>query len=226
MGSPSDEEGRYDADDGCPEVQELQHAVTLSPFLAAKYEMTQTQCEKVGQLVRTTQPGARLPANGDWFFANRVCRAIGASLPSEAQWEYACRADTDGPFSGTGALEDMGWFAENCDGNLQPVGKKQANAFGLYDTHGNALEWVFDQWDDEFYGRPEASLPDPLSAPLVISREDWRQAGSNIHAGLRGGSCNGIPRYCRSANRFHEKMDSNIPTHGFRPIISGLIRVE
>jgi len=74
----------------------------------------------------------------------------GLSLPSEAQWEYACRAGTTGPFAGNGSLNDMGWYTGNsvpdgaASGVTQDVGGKLANDFGLHDMHGNVVEWCRD----------------------------------------------------------------------------------
>ena len=83
----------------------------------------------------------------------------GLVLPTEAQWEYACRAGTGGFYSGTGNMDDMGWYLDNSNtGNgheTHPVGEKQPNQFGLYDMHGNVAEWcegVFDAKDVPDFG--------------------------------------------------------------------------
>jgi formylglycine-generating enzyme required for sulfatase activity len=79
-----------------------------------------------------------------------VAGAEGYRLPNEAEWEYACRAGSQGPRYGH--LDDIAWFAENSGGRSQPVGLKQPNAWGLYDMLGNVWEWCSDQYDPQVYG--------------------------------------------------------------------------
>jgi formylglycine-generating enzyme required for sulfatase activity len=116
----------------------------------------------------------------------------GLLLPSEAQWEYACRATITTPIAGTGKLDDMGWYDENSGGlphGAYPVGGKAPNNFGLHDMQGNVFEWVEDVYDENFYGNPEAREPDPVSV-----------AGSVLRV-IRGG-CWGLDAWiCRSSYR-------------------------
>ncbi len=126
------------------------------------------------------------------------------SLPTEAQWEYACRAGTSGPFAGTGNLDDMGWYWENSGRRTHPVGEKQPNDFGLHDMHGSVWEWCEDWYQESLY-RESTGARDPL---CENSGSGWRV--------IRGGSYSNDARYCRSAKRFWE-----IPSHdglflGFR----------
>ena len=81
----------------------------------------------------TTRPVEQV----SWHECKEFCEKLGLGLPSEAQWEYACRAGSSGPYAGSGDLDEMGWYDENSDSKTHPVGEKQPNHFGLYDMHGN-----------------------------------------------------------------------------------------
>lgn len=82
--------------------------------------------------------------------ADLVRDSDGYRLPSEAEWEYACRAGTSGPRYGD--LDSIAWYRENSDGHIHPVGQKQPNAWGLHDMLGNVWEWCWDQYDPLVYG--------------------------------------------------------------------------
>ncbi len=115
--------------------------------------------------------------------------ATGYRLPTEAEWEYACRAGTDGPFvCPPGELDRYAWFGDKSDGPAHAVGGKLPNAFGLYDMHGNVWEWCWDAYVP--FGYKDSSLVDPRAAhnasPLQV---------------VRGGSAHGPAKYCRSAER-------------------------
>ena len=107
-------------------------------------------------------------------------------LPTEAQWEYACRAGTDGPYGGTRVMDGMGWYDGNSGGRTHPVGQKKPNAWGLYDMHGNVWEWCRDWYTGTVSG---ASVVDPAGPSSGSSRVG------------RGGSWDGSAAYCRSALR-------------------------
>jgi len=118
-------------------------------------------------------------------------------LPSESEWEYACRAGTDTPFSCGMAdgLDEVAWFADNAGGTTHAVGGKKANPFGLYDMHGNVAEWVVDELVAEGYAR-QAALPGPVSAAAAI-----RWPARLFPRVLRGGAYYDEPTECRSAAR-------------------------
>ena len=115
----------------------------------------------------------------------------GLSLPSEAQWEYACRAGTTGPYAGKGILGDMGLYYHNSGGKTNYVGCKQANDFGLHDMHGNVFEWCEDLYNENFYASESAYGPDPLSTEGSAARI------------VRGGFFLPSAVLCRSAYHCH-----------------------
>jgi formylglycine-generating enzyme required for sulfatase activity len=102
--------------------------------------------------------GERLPVGGEtWFRVKRWCQNVGLRLPSEAEWEYACRAGTTTRYSagdGEADLDRVGWYIRNSEGRAHSVGEKPANAFGLHDMHGNVWEWCEDTWVKSYEGAP------------------------------------------------------------------------
>src|SRR5262249_25066969 len=129
MGSPPTEPGREDV--------ETLHQVTLKPFLIAQHEVTQEEWQRV----MTTNPSEN---HGDplnpvesisWNEADEFCRRVDLALPTEAQWEYACRAGSETPYAGP-QLKDLGWYLENSGDKSQHVRLKTPNGWGLYDMHG------------------------------------------------------------------------------------------
>jgi serine/threonine protein kinase len=206
MGSPPDEAERKE--------DETQHDVEISPFLISKYEITQAQWERTMGYNRSRHQGPVLPVDRvSWNMAQEFCRKTGYQLPSEAQWEYACRAGTRGPYSADALLEDLGWFVMNSEGMTHPVGRKRPSPYGLYDMHGNVLEWCQDRYEADYYLRPEASGRDPRNdAPDKDETEQLDRV-------LRGGPFNGQPEYCRSADRWRQPPQEDLKEHGLRPAL-------
>jgi formylglycine-generating enzyme required for sulfatase activity len=126
------------------------HEVTISqPFYLGKYEVTQAQWKKVMGSSPSRFKGANRPVEQvSWYDCQEFIEKLNSKgngvfrLPTEAEWEYACRAGTTDDYAGN--LDEMGWYDKNNVGKTQPVGKKKANPWGLYDMHGNVSEWCQD----------------------------------------------------------------------------------
>ena len=146
-----------------------------------------------------------------WYGAKAYADWIGGALPTEAQREYACRAGSETVYSyGDTADGDYMWDSSNCGNQTHKVGEKQPNAWGLYDMHGNVLEWCLDQWNyiDNY---PTAdtegtAIPDPL-----VTTGSYRV--------LRGGSWLNNAAVCRSAYRFGRNPDDADANYGFRVVL-------
>ena len=146
VGNPRNGEGRGD---GGTQRQMTQ----MEGFWMAKYPVTQKQWWRVMWRKPSHFKGDALPVEHvSWRECLKFCKKTGLALPTDAQWEYACRAGGTGTFAGTGELEKMGWFSENGGWTTYPVGQKLPNAWGLFDMHGNVWEWCMDTantWSDE-----------------------------------------------------------------------------
>ena len=143
-----------------------------------------------------------------WDDCQEFCRQTGLKLPSEAEWEFACRAGTSGPFAGTGKLDAMGWYDENSADRTHPVGKKTPNDFGIHDMHGNVFEWCQDWYQEDFYAE-SAGVTDPLCT----------NPGSEGRV-FRGGCWWSDAGRCRSALRDGDFPWCRYVTFGLRPSVS------
>ena len=208
MGSPKDEIGHS-------ESEGPQHEVTIQPFFMSKYLITQAQWRAVAalpQVNRELKPDPSAFKDGDrpveqvsWYDAKEFCDRLSQAtskdyrLPSEAEWEYACRAGTQTPFHfGETITSDLANYRGNRTYGNGPegeyreettaVGTFPANAFGLHDMHGNLWEWCLDHW----HGNYEKAPAD--GSPWLIDNEDALRV-------LRGGSWLDYPGLCRSAIR-------------------------
>ena len=175
------------------------HQVTLTKaYWLGATEVTQGQYDAIVGTNPSYFKGTDLPVEQvTWYEALEFCRKLTErertagrlpegyeyTLPTEAQWEYACRAGTTGDYAGN--LDEMAWCDQNSDGTTHPVRQKRANAWGLHDMHGNVWEWCLDWYGDY----PGGSVRDPTGPASGSERV------------FRGGSWGFTARLCRSAYR-------------------------
>ncbi len=217
MGSPESEKERFS-------FEETQHQVTVPGFFMGKYEVTQEQYEAIMGKNPSKFKGINRPVETvSWNDAVEFCQKISQKtgknyrLPSEAEWEYACRARTTTPFYfGESITPDL----VNYDGNYPyasaskakyrqqttEVGTFPPNAFGLYDMHGNVWEWCLDDWNENY-----------INAPTDGSA--WIRQSAEYKL-LRGGSWFNLAWYCRAANRGRYSRDGRVNDCGFRVALS------
>jgi formylglycine-generating enzyme required for sulfatase activity len=210
MGSPPTEAGGWSN-------ERPRHPVTLRTFLIAKFELRQSAWEAVMGSNPSQRTGDDLPVERvSWHDCREFNKMTGLSLPTEAQWEMACRGGTDTPFA---FGETITSEQANLNGTFPyggaapgvyrratvPVDSFAPNGFGLHNMHGNVAEWCADVYDEDFYGKPESRANNPLCA-----------AGSGNRV-VRGGGWFDRPRYCRSASRSWQDPAQRGGNLGFRP---------
>ncbi|WP_199291566.1 MULTISPECIES: SUMF1/EgtB/PvdO family nonheme iron enzyme [unclassified Limnothrix] len=244
MGSPDDEKQR-DSDEGPVRT------VTVPPLLMSRYPITVQQWRRVaGSFPAVLNPKLNAdPSNWkdakgpiervNWFDAMEFCARLSKAtdrlyrLPSEAEWEYACRAGTQTPFAFgetlTTELANYDGHYTYADGpkgeyrqRTTPVGQFPPNGFGLQDMHGNVWEWCLDDWHENYQGAPVDGRPwfnnqkheQVFIRQFQESRQMDNGAFQNLtnvdneqHKLLRGGSWYCNPRLCRSANRYWGRAD-------------------
>jgi len=192
------------------------HTVRVSAFSMDRFEVTQSDYEGLmgrnpSKFVGPDRPVERV----SWLAAVKYCnmrslkeglqpcydaqtfqcdfRANGYRLPTEAEWEYACRAGTTGDYAfgnDAGRLQDNGWFKADSNEQTHPVGQKLPNPWGFRDMHGNVAEWCNDCYDAGYYAQS------PLQDPAGPASGEERV--------LRGGSWRSPPEACRSSARYSE----------------------
>jgi len=210
MGSPDSEAGRYKQEGPV-------HTVSLDGFWMGKYEVTQEQYEAVMGTNPSKFKGAKNPVeNVSWGDAMAFCKKLSLktgknfTLPSEAQWEYACRAGSKGRFcfgDSDSGLGDYAWYIVNSGPQTHPVGQKKPNKWGLYDMHGNVWEWCLDRFASRFYEKQTARERNPVNN------------NQGDYLVLRGGAWPSKPRNCRSAGRFWGVLpDNRDDKSGFRVV--------
>ena len=203
-------------------LERPRHKVTLSPFLIAKYEVSQAQWERL----TGDNPSPDFRGNLDlpvhkvsWEDCWEFCRKSGLSFPTEAQWEYACRGGTNTAFAfGGGITVQQANFraftqAPLIANHLLPVESLSPNPFGLYNVHGNVEEWCQDVFDERFYSSLDSGEPDPVASSSYFRGFVLR--GFRIK---RGGSRLTPSWECRSGSRAIAPTRERADSVGFRPV--------
>jgi formylglycine-generating enzyme required for sulfatase activity len=216
--------GNTDDTHGQAQFTKPVHEVNLQGFQIGAYEVTQAQFLEV----MSSNPSYFQEVNGyldtgnnpveyvTWFEAKEFCTKLSAmtgrtfTLPSEAQWEYACRAGTTTLYSfgdDDALLGDYAWYLENSENQTHPVGTKSPNPWGLYDMHGNVEEWCLDLWHENYEGAP-------------TDGSAWGEPVTGSDQGVtRGGSWSGLdPWFCWSAIRYYPTADFWSNHFGFRVV--------
>ncbi len=189
------------------------HEVALDSFWMDKFEVTQAEYERLGLPCTSHFKGPNLPAEQvTWaqaaFYCNARSRdeglqpcydeatgtcnfqADGYRLPTEAEWEYACRAGAEGDFCFGNDQRSLGahaWFADNADKATHPVGQKKPNAWGLYDMHGNVAEWCNDIFAKDYYQHsPSANPHGPMDGKEYVLRGGaWKSSADALRSAAR-----------------------------------------
>ncbi len=216
MGSPSTEEGRSG--------EELLHAVRINrPFYMGVHEVTRAQWKAlVGSL---PAEAAHEQARPDWpvthvsfegiqsrflpALQKRLSAGLTCRLPTEAEWEYACRACVNTPYCSGSSAEDLlrvAWVASNSKGAPHAAGQRPANAWGLYDMHGNVAEWCQDLYHPQYY--------------MMGPAEDPLNDRNGTHRVVRGGGWVNLPEHCRAAYRSWGHPANTYPFLGFRVVLA------
>jgi formylglycine-generating enzyme required for sulfatase activity len=204
------------------------HTVRIDSFLMDRTEVTQGEYERIGKGEGFSNlshfRGPDLPVEQvTWPQAARFCNARsrlegltpcynedtgecdfnadGYRLPTEAEWEYACRAGTTGDYSfgnESRQLGDFGWFTDNSAKKTRPVGQKKPNPWGLFDMHGNVAEWCQDVYEKDYYqGSPESNPHGPIDGKEYVLRGgSWKSPAEALRSSARLGEAPGFSDAC------------------------------
>jgi acetoin utilization deacetylase AcuC-like enzyme/formylglycine-generating enzyme required for sulfatase activity len=203
------------------------HRVSVGPFWMDRYEVVQEEFKKYQRPDPSHFKGARQPLEQiNWTDAAAYCndrsRADGLEpcynektwecnfsvngyrLPTEAEWEYACRAGANMQYAfgnSPGPLKDYAWHADNASATTHPVGQKKPNAWGLYDMHGNVAEWCNDRYAKDYYSSMGVPPMNTGRMPVLREIKDPRGPSEGRERVIRGGAWNSSAGSCRSAYR-------------------------
>lgn len=202
--------GSADNDFDAQHDEKPQHQVTLQAYYLGKYPVTQEQYKAVmGDNPSNFQDNPKNPVENvnAQDFCLRLSQKTGQKvrLPTEAEWEYGCRAGTQTRYcfgDDANQLGDYGWYSENSENKTHPVGQKKSNQWGLYDMHGNLWEWCEDGYHEDYRNAPTDGN---------VSGVD----GNDTRV-MRGGSWQNGPMHCSSAFRFGSDIDTRDGSIGFR----------
>jgi formylglycine-generating enzyme required for sulfatase activity len=215
MGSSPEEKERWDKER--PQIKDM----NVSTFYIGKYEVTQTQWHAIiGNHPSNFNDNLQNPVQlVSWDDAQEFCKRLSQKtgkefrLPSEAEWEYACRAGTTTAYffgSDASLLREYAWYKDNSGKKTHPVGQKKPNPWGLYDMYGNVWEWCQDSYNHEKYGGESDLI---RKTGKAITKEN-----KNLFRMLRGGSCGSIAQDCRSAYRGGNRRHYQGSAFGFRVV--------
>ncbi|TXG79974.1 MAG: tetratricopeptide repeat protein [Rhodocyclaceae bacterium] len=184
------------------------HKVCLKGFYLGRYEVTQSQYQTLTGKNPSSFKGSNLPVESvSWGEAKSFADEMAyrskerIRLPSEAEWEYACRSGEQNELCGRGSIENLAWYESNSGKTTHPVGQKRANAWGLHDMSGNVWEWVEDCYNS-YQGAP-------TDGSASITGDCSRRV-------KRGGSWSNTPASVRSAGRSRDGPSDRIDFLGFR----------
>jgi formylglycine-generating enzyme required for sulfatase activity len=221
------------------------HTVTIDAFLMDMYEVSQANYERLGLSNLSHFKGPTLPMEQvTWAQAAVYCNkrseaeglercynedtaecnfeANGYRLPTEAEWEYACRAGTEGDYSFPGDTRKLGehaWFADNAAKKTHPVGQKKPNPWGLYDMHGNVAEWCNDMFDKSYYAGSPANNPHgPTEGKQYILRGgSWKSSAEALTSSSRLAENPGFSDACLARDAIGFRCVRKAPTEPTRP---------
>jgi formylglycine-generating enzyme required for sulfatase activity len=207
IGSPSEEKDRFDYECSAHKV------MIKNSFYMGKYPVSQKQWKKImgknpSHFKGEDRPVEMVSWNEVQKFVKKLNEKEGTDkyrLPSEAEWEYACRAGskTKYYFGNEGSkLNEYAWYAENSGSQTHPIGQKKPNSWSLYDMHGNVWEWVQDKWHENYKNSP-------------ADGSAWEDENCSYRVS-RGGSWFCDAELCRSTSRFKRDPEKHISNVGFR----------
>jgi len=221
------------------------HTVKVDAFLVDKYEVTQAEYERLGLSNRSHFRGPTLPMEQvTWVQAAIYCNkrskdeglqpcydeetaacdfdADGYRLPTEAEWEYACRAGTDGDYSFGSEARKLGehaWFSDNAGKKTKPVGQKKPNPWGLYDMHGNVAEWCNDTYDKSYYASGPSSNPrGPADGKQYVLRGgSWKSTAEALRSSYRLAENPGFSDACLARDAIGFRCVRKAPNQSNQP---------